>query len=224
MQMDRPEVFYTYEWALAMQTAYRQQRPPLLILGYDENELVGIASLTINPAGKTTEFFSATTADYCDFLGPAARRQDFINLVFAELSKSGNGHFTLANLPEDSCTKDALRSAAQIHGYHLFARPAYECAQVRLGTGEQRQELKNGLLAKKKLRRYLRAMEREGPVTFAHLRSWEQIEPAFAEFADAHVERFAATGRTSSLATRERRIFLEELARRFDGRDRKSVV
>lgn len=68
MQMERPEVFYTCEWAQAMQAAYLQQRTPLLMLGYDGNELVGIASLATNPANKTVEFLSATTADYCDFL------------------------------------------------------------------------------------------------------------------------------------------------------------
>ena len=217
MQMEQPEVFYTCEWALAMQSAYRQQRAPLLILGYKENELIGIASLAINSTSKTLEFLSATTADYCDFLSAPAARQEFVHAVFAELKKNRTSHITLANLPENSSTADALRSAAKIHGYHFFARPAYTCAQVQLGTGQQRHELKTALLAKKKLRRYLRAMESEGPVTFAHLRSREQIESSLPEFADAHVARFAATGRASSLATRERRIFLEDLARRFDG-------
>jgi CelD/BcsL family acetyltransferase involved in cellulose biosynthesis len=60
-------------------------------------------------------------------------------------------------------------------------------------------------------------MEREGPVTFAHLQSGEQIQAAFPGFADAHVARFQATGRVSSLATAERRFFLEELTRRFSG-------
>lgn len=216
MQMERPEVFYTCEWALAMQTAYRQQRPPFLMLGYDDNALVGIASLATNSNNNAIEFLSATTADYCDFLSAPAIRQEFIHAVFAKLKENSNGRIALTNLPEDSCTEDSLRSAAKIHGFYLFSRPAYTCTQVQLGIGEQRQEFKHALLAKKKLRRCLRAMEREGPVTFSHLRSWEQIGSALPEFADAHVARFAATDRTSSLTTRERRTFLEELARRFD--------
>ena len=83
--------------------------------------------------------------------------------------------------------------------------------------GEQRHELSSSLVRKKKLRRYLREMEREGPVTFAHLQSWEEIEKALPGFAEAHVERFRATGRVSSLAEPQRRRFLEELAKRFDG-------
>ncbi len=217
MQMERPEVFYTCEWALAMQCAYRHSRTPWLMLGYKGNELVGIASLAANSIKKTIEFLSATTADYCDFLSAPPTREEFVDAVFSELKKNSTGRLTLANLPADSCTKVGLCSTAKNHGYHLFARPAYSCAQVQLGAGGQRQELKNALLGKKKLRHYLRAMEREGPVSFVHLRSWQEIEPALPEFADAHVARFAATGRASSLATRQRRIFLEDIARRFDG-------
>jgi CelD/BcsL family acetyltransferase involved in cellulose biosynthesis len=216
LQVERTQVFYTCEWALAMQAAYRQSRSPLLILGYEQNELVGIASLAIDTTNKTIEFLSATTADYCDFLSAPAIRAEFVNAIFADLKKIGTGRIALANLPEDSCTEDALRSAAKTCSFYLFSRPAYSCAQVRLGTGEPRQELKENLLTKKRLRRCLRAMEREGPVTLAHLRTWKEIEPAIPRFANAHVARFAATGRTSSLATRERRIFLEDLATRFD--------
>ena len=86
---------------------------------------------------------------------------------------------TLANLPADSKTPDALLDAAGKYGFHVYMRPAYLCAQVELGAGDQRQELKASLLSKKKLRRYLRAMEREGPVKFAHLQSPEQIQAAF---------------------------------------------
>jgi CelD/BcsL family acetyltransferase involved in cellulose biosynthesis len=217
MQTEQPQVFYTWEWAMAMQTAYRRVRTPWLLLGYEGNELAGVAALCTPLHGKNIEFLPAITADYCDFLSAPASRQEFVDSLFAELTKNSARCIKLANLPAESCTNNALRKAAETYGYHLFARPAYVCAQVQLGTGQQRLEMKNAFLNKKKIRRYLRAMEREGPVRFSHLRSWEQIARALPEFADAHVARFAATGRTSSLQTQERRIFLEELARRFDG-------
>ena len=96
-------------------------------------------------------------------------------------------------------------------------RPACLCVQVELGFGEQRREIKSALARKKKLRRYLRTMEREGPVTFAHLQSAAQIQAALPEFMNAHVARFRSTQRTSVLSTPERRFFLEELTRRFSG-------
>jgi CelD/BcsL family acetyltransferase involved in cellulose biosynthesis len=215
LQVERPEVFYACEWALAMQAAYGALLTPLLFLGYDGDDLVGVASLATDAAGANMSFLGATTADYCEFLSPPGRRPEFVDGVFAELVKLKPKFLQLANLPADSATADALRQASAKHSFHIYARPAYLCAQVDLGSGEKRHELKASLASKKKLRRYLREMEREGPVTFVHLQSWTEIQSALPRFADAHVARFIATGRTSSLATSERRRFLEELARRF---------
>ena len=217
LQVERPQVFYTCEWALAVQSAYRTSLKPLLLLGYEGDDVVGVASLATDLAEQNISFLAATTADYCEFLTLPPRRADFVDSVFAELRKTRASGMTLANLPADSRTPDALRDTVRKHGFHIYMRPAYLCAQVELSCGDQRQELKASLVGKKKLRRYLRTMEREGPVTFAHLQSPEQIHGAFPGFADAHVARFRATGRVSSLATAERRFFLEELARRFSG-------
>ena len=212
-------MFYTCEWALAVQAAYRASLKPLLLLGYEGNNLIGVASLATDPAGKNLSFLAASTADYCDFLTAPQRRGEFVGAVLAELRNNHAASITLANLPADSQTAVTLRDRAGKHGFHIYMRPAYLCSQVQLGTGEQRQDLKAALAGKKKLRRYLREMERDGPVTFVHLQSWEKIQAALPAFADAHVARFLATGRVSSLATPERQFFLEELARRFDGSD-----
>lgn len=215
LQMERPEVFYTCEWALAVQSAYHALLKPLIFLGYEGDDLIGVAPLATDAAQENITFLAGTTADYCEFLTSPQVRAEFIDSVFAELGKMEAGFLALANLPEDSATPHAIRTAAQKNNFYSYARPAYLCAQVELGSGEQRQQLKTALLGKKKLRRYLREMEREGPVTFAHLKSYAQIKAALPGFADAHVERFRATHRVSSLSTPERRAFLEELARRF---------
>lgn len=217
LQMESPQVFYTCEWAQAVQAAYRDVLRPLLVLGYEGDQLIGVASLATDPAETVTSFLAATTADYCDFLSRPEQRAAFIEAVFPELAKMKGQFMALANLPEDSETPAALRTIASRYGFHVYQRPAYLCAQVRLDSAEQRQQLKQALAGKKKLKRYFRAMEREGPVTFVHLRSREQIQAALPGFVDAHVERFRATHRISSLSTGERRLFLEELARRFSG-------
>jgi CelD/BcsL family acetyltransferase involved in cellulose biosynthesis len=216
LQMERPEVFYTCEWALAVQCAYRASLNPLLFLGYEEDRLVGVVSLAANVDGDLG-FLAATTGDYCEFLSEPQRRAEFVDAVFAELERTKTNSLALTNLPEDSATPTALLAAARKYGFRVHTRPAYLCAQVELGSDEKRKKLKAALLTKKKLRRYLRAMEREGPVSFSHLQSQTEIEAAMPGFADAHVARFQATGRTSSLSTPERRLFLQELTRRFSG-------
>ncbi|MFZ1927590.1 MAG: GNAT family N-acetyltransferase [Candidatus Sulfotelmatobacter sp.] len=215
LQMETVEVFYTCEWALAMQSAYRSSLRPLLFLGYDGGDLVGVAPLATDAAGEKITFLAGTTADYCDFLTQPERRSEFVDAVFAELKKARATFIVLANLPEDSATSAALRVAAEKYDFHFYMRPAYLCAQVKLGTAAQRTELKTTLMRKRKIRRCLKAMEREGPVTIAHLQSWAQLQSVFPDFTDAHVARFRAIRRISALSTPERRFFLEELARRF---------
>lgn len=212
-RVERPQVFYTYEWALAVYRAYRATLRPLLFLAYDGETLCGVAALATDSAGQRASFLCATTGDYCDFLGPREKRSPFVAAVLADLRKNGVTAMALANLPADSPTVTALRGAARPENYHYFARTGYVCAQVALASLERRGEDKPVLPRKKMLRRFLNAMGREHPVRLDHARSWDAIEPILPQFMQAHVARFLATGRISIMARAERRTFLAELAR-----------
>src|SRR5277367_581459 len=73
-RLDRPQVFYTWEWAQAVQRAYSATLHPLLFLAYDERDsLCGVAALATNSSETQATFLAATTGDYCDFL---SSRQD----------------------------------------------------------------------------------------------------------------------------------------------------
>jgi CelD/BcsL family acetyltransferase involved in cellulose biosynthesis len=212
--VQRPQVFYTYEWSLAVQRAYGPVLRPLLFLAYDEQEsLCGVASLAAD-GHRCASFLCATTGDYCDFLSLPERKAAFVTGVLNELRKEGLDGATLTNLPADSDTVEMLPLASKRQGYRYFARTAYICAQVSLSRLERRPgETKPVLPGKKMVRRSLGAMGREGPVRLDHARTWNEIEPILEHFAQAHVARFLATGRTSNLALPERRTFLAELAR-----------
>ena len=84
LQMERPEVFYTFEWAQAMQSAYHATLKPLLFLGYEGDELVGVASLATDADQENASFLAATTADYCDILSRPQLRTEFTDAVLAE--------------------------------------------------------------------------------------------------------------------------------------------
>jgi hypothetical protein len=75
-QMESPEVFYTYEWALAVSRAYGSSVAPLLILAYDQDSLVGVVALATDGMRRGTFFLTSTTADYCDFISSPANRAD----------------------------------------------------------------------------------------------------------------------------------------------------
>jgi CelD/BcsL family acetyltransferase involved in cellulose biosynthesis len=216
-QMERPEVFYTCEWSLAVESAYQSSLKPLVFLGYDKDDLVGVACLSSSLVRDELSFLAGTTADYCEFLSRPQRRAEFVDAVFAELRALSLRSLVFPNLPADSATPSALRTAAKKHGFHLYLRPAYACSQITLGSGNQRQELQNTVMRKRQLRRCIRALEREGPVTVAYLKSWAEIQAALPAFVSAHVARFQAKQGVSFLSSPERQIFMEELARRFSG-------
>lgn len=213
-RVDQPQVFYTYEWSLAVQRAYGESLRPLVFLAYDQRESIcGIVALANDPNGRTS-FLCATTGDYCDFLSLPEHKAAFVNDVLSELWKRGLNAVTLTNLPADSTTLSPLQLASEQNGYHSFARTAYVCAQICLSKLERRPgDYKPVLPGKKRVRRSLAAMGKDAPVRLEHARTWDAIGPILMEFADAHVARFQATGRVSNLAQPERRLFLAELAK-----------
>jgi CelD/BcsL family acetyltransferase involved in cellulose biosynthesis len=215
LQVERPQVFYTYEWSMAVALAYHASFHPLLCLAYDETEsLCGVVALAKELDGSRTSFLCATTGDYCDFLSLPENKVSFVAAVLAELRRRNLGAVTLTNLPADSTTVGALQRASSQYGYHCFARTAYICAQVSLSDMEGEPGKNKAVLpGRKNLRRALSAMGRDAPVRLDHARSWEAIGPILPQFAQAHVARFLATGRISNLARPERRVFLEQLGK-----------
>ena len=212
-QMESAEVFYTYEWACAMQRAYASALVPFLVLGYEGENLIGVGSLATDPEQHTGSFLAGTTADYCDFLSHPSQRNQLVTAAFSELAKAGVRKIALANVPADSATVAALHAAAPMSGYRAYMRPAYLCAQLKLGTGDARMALKTTHVRKHMFRRSMNRLAKEGPVVLNHARTWREIEPILPSFSIAHVARFLATGRISNLAKASRRLFLEELAK-----------
>ena len=56
LRMERPEVFYTYEWAVAVQRAYGGTLKPLLFLAYEGESLVGLVALAQEKTGSRVAF------------------------------------------------------------------------------------------------------------------------------------------------------------------------
>jgi CelD/BcsL family acetyltransferase involved in cellulose biosynthesis len=213
-----PQVFYTYEWALAVQHAYADSLSPLIWLAYDaQGVLCGVAALA--KSADQVSFLCATTGDYCDFLSARQDRAAFVAAVLSELRKEGVRKATLTNLPADSPTYPAIEELARRNGYYCFQRPAYVCAQFSLRSLDRTKNEKVSIARPKMIRRSLKAMGSEGTVRLDHARSWGEVSPVLPQFMKAHVARFLATGRISNIARAERRVFLTELAKLLSGSD-----
>lgn len=211
-QMEYPEVFYTYEWSLAVSRAYRDSIRPLLLMAYEQDSLVGVAALATDKTSAQTFFLAGATADYCDFVSSTKLRQELVDCFLAELQKLGASTLVLANLPSDSATARTLAPLADFRSYNLLSQPAFQCAQVSLRTMEQRALVRRSVRQKRE-RRYLKALAAKVPIAVDHLRSWDQIAPALPLFTRAHVARFSAIGRVSNLDSPRRVVFLSELAK-----------
>jgi CelD/BcsL family acetyltransferase involved in cellulose biosynthesis len=211
---DRRQVFYTYEWALAVSRAYSETLKPLLFLAYDEHDsLCGVAALAVSPGLGRVSFLCATTGDYCDFISLPEYKADFVAALLSELNRSGTADIVFTNLPADSDSVPALGQAAKQQHVHCFARTAYMCAQISLASLERSRDGQLVVPRKKMVRRFLNAMGRDAPVRLDHARSWDALQPILPQFIQEHVARFLATGRISNLARPERRKFLEELGK-----------
>jgi len=212
LQTQSPQVFYTYEWARAVQFAYGQSLCPLLMLGRDDNQgLVGVAALAA-PSGGPVSFLCANTGDYCDFVVNERQAAVFATLVVDTLRQQSYRDIVLTNFPEDSPCYAALHSAARSSGFHIHARTAYVCSQVRLSTMDVNANGKPALPRQKMVRRSLRAIGEAAPPVMTRETKWEEIHGLLPDFFRAHVARFLFTDRISNLVRPERRQFLSELA------------
>jgi CelD/BcsL family acetyltransferase involved in cellulose biosynthesis len=210
-QMERPEVFYTWEWAAAIVRAYGDRVHPWVATAYEGNELVGVAALA-TPSPTEAAFLAGNTADYCDFISRPAMRREFVDQVLCSLREEGIRRLTLANLPADSVTVAELKAN---RWFKSFFRTGYICAQVQLGSNEERRLLIEALSKKKMLRRSMNTLSRIGPVTLQHDRGarLDEHPEVLENFCAIHVARFLSTGRMSNLLCAERREFLRQLAR-----------
>ena len=129
---------------VAVSRAYRDSITPLLMLAYEQDSLVGVVSLATNHQRREAFFLASATGDYCDFLSSPASRLEFVDLALDELRKLKMPALVAASLPANSVTACAL-TAATLHGYKTFSRPASLCAQIILGSSAERQNLKDSV-------------------------------------------------------------------------------
>jgi CelD/BcsL family acetyltransferase involved in cellulose biosynthesis len=209
-QMEKPEVFYTWEWATAVARVYGEIQEPWIATAYEGDELVGVAALArASTSAKEAAFLACTTADYCDFISLPQKRQEFVAHVFHDLKQAGTQRVVLANLPADSTTVAELKVSKS---FRSFFRTGYMCAQVRLGSPEERRLLTDSLLKKKMFRRSVNTLSRIGPVMLQHDLGAGLPRGVIEKFCLTHVARFLGTGRVSNLVHPERRKFLSVLA------------
>jgi hypothetical protein len=118
----------------------------------------------------------------------------------------------LANVPAESQTLTALTRIARSQGFHIHDRQRYNCGIIAFSDTAQRQDILQALLRKEKEKRSERNSTSPARSVFKDL-EWGTIRHGLHAIFAAHVSRFLATNRLSSLIHAERRLFLIDLSR-----------
>jgi CelD/BcsL family acetyltransferase involved in cellulose biosynthesis len=219
-RMARPEIFFTYQWALAAGRAFSDTLCPLTFLVHESGELRGVAAMAATrESPNSIFFFTASTADYCDIVSEPEDRPAVLAALLDEMNKRRIQNLVFANVPAESNTLQAIAEAAPSHGFHIHDRPGYDCGIIALGGAEQRQAVLQSVLRKEHEKRGLKKLGRLGPIQVTHLvaplnaeNSAENLKSALEPIFAAQILRFLATNRMSPLVYAPRRRFLTELA------------
>ena len=213
LRMERPEVFFTHEWALAASHAFSDALSPLILLAYESEQLAGVASMARYPDSLDQAFLlTASTADYCDILSEPETRAATLAAMLEEMDKLGVRNLVLANIPAESQTLCVIDAVATSQRFHVYQRPAYDCSIISLIDEERRRSVLKSVERKERERRALRKLRKMGTVRVNHL-SGKQAELALPSIFAAQISRFFATNRLSPLIQQQRRVFLTHLAR-----------
>ena len=213
LAMDNPEVFFTYQWALAASRGFQNRLSPLLFLMYDSGQLVGVVALAIDPNAPRAAFFlTSSTADYCDIVSTPENRKAVLLALLQEFQNLGLSDLVLANVPSNSATLKELPSVAGSNRFYLTSRAAYSCGVVQLEGEEQRESLLRMLATRSRDKRALKKLSTLGSVKVIHLTEPEKIGESLESIVSAQISRFLASNRVSPLVGPERRTFLRQLS------------
>lgn len=213
LAMDTPEVFLTYQWALAASRGFEQKLSTRLFLVHDGDQLAGVAALAIDPKAPRAVFFlTSSTADYCDIVSSPSNRAAVLVAILDEIQKLGLSDLVLANVPANSATLKELPRAAQSRHFYVASRTAYKCGVVQLGGEEERETLLRTLANKGREKRALKKLTTLGAVKVIHLTEPKQIGVSLESIVSAQISRFLASDRVSPLVGPERRNFLLQLS------------
>src|ERR1700731_982703 len=172
-QMEHPEVFFTYQWALAVGRAFQATLSPLLFLMYRGNELCGGVTLAVDrETGATASFLTEATADYCDVVSTPHARGEVLACLLREASKLGLRRLSLSFLPSDSFTWKELPAVSRAERFHLARRLGAECGLVEFGTKEQREQMRQAVTQRKRLKK----LSKRGSIQITHLADLSEID------------------------------------------------
>lgn len=202
-------IFQTFQWHAAWWRSYGSGFRAFIVAGLDQGRLVGIAPLMISRCRRMS-FIGDGKSDYHDVIVAAPEKADFLDAVFAVMTRRKTDWDTIAltNIPESSSTLSGVLIQCRKHGLlPLLHKDVVNHVLVVEGEASQVRDIVN----RSELRRRDNYLQRTGILNYYRIADRLTAERLLAVFFEQHVMRWKGT-RTRSLFERsENRQFYTEL-------------
>jgi|MTBAKSStandDraft_1061840.scaffolds.fasta_scaffold28244_2 CelD/BcsL family acetyltransferase involved in cellulose biosynthesis len=201
--------FQTYEWCTSWWKIFGPGNELLLLLLYEDTELIGLAPLMILHRNKSRElrFIGDVNADYCDFIISRDKSRiihDIVDYLFG-LQDQWDA-ILLRNIPEYSSTAAIVKTLCANRPLHFIEQGAV-CPVLILADRDQIKQPRNS----RTLRRHLNFFARNGQLDFKIFSSLEDAHEALDFFFDQHIRRWGCSQDPSLFCNTKYKDFYREL-------------
>ena len=191
-----PSIFSTFEWLSTWWTHFKAGRELFIVVAEEDGEVAGIAPLAITRGrlGNVLQFLGQQSSDYGDFIVPGESGSCLTSLLSSVFSSREWEVASLAGIPGDSSSFDALVSSWEGARNGAQYRPSVVSPYLRLGQSWEhyRSGLRKKLVADTD--RQMRRLQQVGNLSFQRCSRDEDIDQYVDEMVLLKRARYRATG------------------------------
>jgi CelD/BcsL family acetyltransferase involved in cellulose biosynthesis len=207
-------IFQHWAWARAYWTAYGRTVSLFSFVVHEGSRVAGILPLVLR--GENLEFLGSPESDCNDLLCEDDEAVRVLEVALVALLqqrfrwRSG----VLDHLPAHSRIVRSISALPLSVRRHL--QLVYQCPSPTILLDQNRTQVLDTLLNKGQLKRYDKKLQKQGRVTFQHLKTRVEIREHLDRFFHQHITRWAMKGVRSQFLQPERRAFYEAMVEEFD--------
>lgn len=186
------EIFLSYEWFYSWCQAFQSGYTSLILLGWDGEELVGIAPLLIKKVrNRRTRFRSLrflAQGDYADFIAKPETQKSFLRSVFDYLWQIRREWdvLELYNIPDYSRTLQDIKDIPNGLKLDLNIEKNIACPTMMINNDP---EFAQSCLRKKSMIRHYKYFNSNGDLSFQKIAGQSEIKKQLSPFFQQHIER-----------------------------------
>jgi len=207
------EIFQHFTWSRTWWESFGKDARLIAPIARRAKHVVGILPLVLEK--RCLRMLGYSTCDYSHFLvEPGEAIETFRVCLESLLEYSAHwDEISLDNVPDSSTLAQCVRSLPDPWRSRLSTIEAGRCPTLVLGN--QKYAILKSILAKDKLKKTVRYLERRGSLSFRHLDEPREVAIHLGEFFRQHIRRSAVAGRRSGFLDEEYVGFYRQICERF---------